>query len=57
MIQGNNIAFSKDGLGYTNQIRFDFNTVSDDQQMIEQYKAFINQIFENEDLVADVKDG
>ena len=56
LIQGNNVAFSKDGLGYTNQIRFDFNTVSDDQQMIEQYHAFINQIFNNEDIVTDVKD-
>ena len=56
LIQGNNVAFSKDGLGYTNQIRFDFNTVSDDQQMIEQYHAFINQIFNNEDIVVDVKD-
>lgn len=56
LIQGNNVAFSKDGLGYTNQIRFDFNTVSDDQQMIEQYHMFINQIFNNEDIVTDVKD-
>ena len=56
LIQGNNVSFSKDGLGYTNQIRFDFNTVSDDQQMIEQYNAFINQIFDNQDLVADVKE-
>lgn len=56
LIQGNNVAFSKDGLGYTNQVRFDFNTVSDDQQMIEQYHAFINQIFNNEDIVTDVKD-
>lgn len=56
LIQGNNVAFSKDGLGYINQIRFDFNTVSDDQQMIEQYHAFINQIFNNEDIVTDVKD-
>lgn len=56
LIQGNNISFSKDGLGYTDQIRFDFNTVSDDKQMIEQYKTFIDQIFKNEDLVADVKE-
>lgn len=56
LIQGNNISFSKDGLGYTNQIRFDFNTVSDDKQMIEQYKDFIDQIFSNEELVADVKE-
>ena len=37
LIQGNNIAFSKDGLGYTKRIRFDFNTVNDDPEMIDQY--------------------
>lgn len=56
LIQGNNISFSKDGLGYTNQMRFDFNTVNDDLQMIEQYLMFINQIFENKELVVDVKE-
>ena len=56
LIQGSNVAFSKDGLGYTNQIRFDFNTVNDEPLMIEQYKNFIEGIFNNEDLVSDVKE-
>lgn len=56
LIQGNNIAFSKDGLGYTKRIRFDFNTVNDDPEMIDQYISFINQIFSNRDLVVDVKE-
>lgn len=56
LIQGNNIAFSKDGLGYTKEIRFDFNTVNDDSEMIKQYLSFINQIFDNEELVVDVKE-
>lgn len=56
LIQGNNIAFSKDGLGYTKRIRFDFNTVNDDPQMIDQYISFINEIFTNKDLVVDVKE-
>ena len=56
LIQGNNIAFSKDGLGYTKRIRFDFNTVNDDPQMIDQYISFINEIFSNKDLVVDVKE-
>ena len=56
LIQGNNIAFSKDGLGYTKEIRFDFNTVNDDSEMIKQYLSFINQIFDNEKLVVDVKE-
>ena len=41
LIQGSNVAFSKDGLGYTNQIRFDFNTVNDEPQMINQYKNLL----------------
>lgn len=56
LIQGNNIVFSKDGLGYTKRIRFDFNTVNDDPQMIDQYISFINEIFSNKDLVVDVKE-
>lgn len=56
LIQGNNIAFSKDGLGYTKRIRFDFNTVNDDPEMIDQYISFINEIFTNKDLVVDVKE-
>lgn len=56
LIQGNNIAFSKDGLGYTKRIRFDFNTVNDDPEMIDQYISFINEIFSNKDLVVDVKE-
>ena len=56
LIQGNNISFSKDGLGYTKEIRFDFNTVNDDSEMIKQYLSFINQIFDNEELVVDVKE-
>ena len=56
LIQGNNIAFSKDGLGYTKRIRFDFNTVNDDPEMIDQYISFISEIFSNKDLVVDVKE-
>lgn len=56
LIQGNNIAFSKDGLGYIKRIRFDFNTVNDDPEMIDQYISFISEIFSNKDLVVDVKE-
>ena len=56
LIQGNNISFSKDGLGYTEKKRFDFNTVSDDEDMIKQYLDFIHDIFEDEELVVDVKE-
>lgn len=56
LINGSNISFSKDGLGYTNTIRFDFNTVSDEESMIQQYSAFFDSIFSNEEIVADVKE-
>ena len=56
LISGSNISFSKDGLGYTHEIRFDFNTVSDEKQMINQYLQFFNTIFSNEDIVVDVKE-
>lgn len=56
LIQGNNVSFSKDGLGYTDTIRFDFNTVNDEPQMINQYLDFIKTVFSNEELVVDVKE-
>lgn len=56
LIQGNNVAFSKDGLGYTKELRFDFNTVSDEKGMLEQYQVFFKQIFNDENLVSDVKE-
>ena len=56
LINGSNVSFSKDGLGYTHTVRFDFNTVSDEEQMIDQYLQFFNSIFENEEIVVDVKE-
>lgn len=56
LVQGNNVSFSKDGLGYTDTIRFDFNTVNDEPQMINQYLDFIKSIFRNEELVVNVKE-
>ena len=55
-ITGNSISFSKNGLGYTNEIRFDFNQVVDEPTMIQQYESFFNQIFNNEEFVVDVKE-
>ena len=45
LISGSNISFSKSGLGYTNEIRFDFNQVNDEESMIQQYEQFFNHIF------------
>ena len=56
LITGNNISFSKDGLGYTNTIRFDFNMVNDEESVVEQYRQFFNTVFNNKEFVMDVKD-
>ena len=55
LITGNNISFSRDGLGYTNQIRFDFNMVNDEESVINQYRQFFDTAFGNEEFVMDVK--
>ena len=56
LVQGNNLSFSKSGLGYTNEIRFDFNQVNDEPEFIEKYKKFFEQLFNNENIVVDVKE-
>lgn len=56
LVTGNNISFSKDGLGYTNEIRFDFNMVNDEESVIEQYHNFFNSAFNNEEFVKDIKE-
>ena len=54
-VTGQTVAFSKDGLGYTDTMRFDFNQVNDEKEIIEQYDHFFQQVFSNEELVVDVK--
>ena len=56
LISGNNLAFSRSGLGYTNEIRFDFNQVADEREIIEKYREYFDQLFENDDIVVDVKE-
>ena len=56
LVQGNNLSFSRSGLGYTNEIRFDFNQVNDEKEFVEKYKEFFNQLFNNEEIVVDVKE-
>lgn len=54
-IQGN-ISFSRDGLGYTKGPRFDFNTVQDEVEIVNQFEQFFEHIFYNDDFVVDVKE-
>ncbi|MEG0958079.1 MAG: helicase-related protein [Erysipelotrichaceae bacterium] len=55
-INGSNVAFSKDGLGYTQTIRYDFNTVETDQTTVKNFIHFFDSIFSNDDVVVDVKE-
>ncbi len=55
LIQGQNINFSTDGLGYSNKIRFDFNTAINDETTLKRYKEMFNQIWNDASLVEDVK--
>ena len=56
LVSGNNLSFSKSGLGYTTEVRFDFNQVATEDEVVEQYKLFFEQLFNNEDIVVDVKE-
>lgn len=56
IINGNTVAFSMDGLGYTKDLRFDFNTVEDNANIVNQYEQFFNNVFSNEEVVQDVKE-
>lgn len=55
-ITGNTVSFSKNGLGYTNEIRFDMNQVIDEESMVSYYEQMFNQVFNNEEFVVDVKE-
>lgn len=55
-INGSNLSFTLEGLGYTDKQRFDFSTVTEDKIMVSQYEQFYNSVWNNDDLVVDVKD-
>ena len=50
LISGDSVSFSMSGLGYTNQINFNFNTVISDNSTIDQFENFFNNIWNNNDL-------
>lgn len=55
-INGSNVSFSKDGLGYTQTMRYDFNTIENDELTVKNFLRFFDTIFSNNDVVIDVKD-
>ena len=56
LIGGGNISFSQEGLGYSDEVRFDFNSADDDPAILAKYETFYNRIFNDARLVKDVKD-
>ncbi len=56
VISGNGINFSLDGLGYSNRTRWDFNTVLTEKNVINDFESFFNSIWNNPNLVVDVKE-
>lgn len=53
-IQGN-VGFSRDGLGYTQERRYDCNIVHDEINTVKGFEQMFDQIFYNEEIVVDVK--
>ena len=56
LISGNGVNFSLDGLGYSDRKRWDFNTVLTEKNIIEEYESFYDSIWNNSNLVVDVKE-
>lgn len=56
LINGSNITFSKDGLGYTQTKRYDYNTVETSEMAVESFDNFFRNVFSNTEIVTDVKE-
>ena len=56
LISGDNIGFSMEGLGYTNRLSFNFNTVLTDRETLDKYEEFFEEIWNDPKLVEDVKE-
>ena len=54
LINGGNLGFSQDGLGYSNKLSFEFNTVLSDKEVIDNFKKYYAQI-SNDKSIVDVK--
>ena len=55
VISGNGINFSLDGLGYSKKARWEFNTVLNEKNIVDDFETFYNSIWSNPILVVDVK--
>jgi hypothetical protein len=56
LLDGSNLDFSLEGLGYKNRIMFDFKKYEDDPAIISEFTKFFDEIWNNEEVTKDVKD-
>lgn len=56
LLNGSSLSFSREGLGYSNRPSFTFNMVSSDAEVTKSFDDFVNDIWEDNKLVQDVKD-
>lgn len=56
LINGSNVSFSMDGLGYSKGQNFHFNQVTRDSNIIKDFDEYFNNVWNNPDLVVDVKE-
>jgi|AntRauTorcE11897_2_1112592.scaffolds.fasta_scaffold03999_3 SNF2 family DNA or RNA helicase len=56
LLDGANLDFSLEGLGYKNRIMFDFKKYEDDPAIIREFSKFFDEIWHNKDVTKDVKE-
>jgi len=56
LISGSGINFTLDGLGYSNRVRWDFNTVLTEKNIVQEFVNFFESIWNNSSLVVDIKE-
>lgn len=56
LVNGSSLSFSREGLGYYNRPNFTFNMVSSEPEVLDVFKGMMDEIWNNETMVHDVKD-
>lgn len=56
LVNGSSLSFSREGLGYYNRSNFTFNMVSSEPEVLNVFKGMMDEIWNNESMVHDVKD-
>lgn len=56
LVNGQSLSFSREGLGYYNRPNFTFNMVSSEPEVLSSFNSMMDDIWNNEKLVQDVKE-